>query len=132
MPSIEVITPDPSTTTSMISLPAVPDTASGAAVDRVNAVAHGVLDRVVAGAAVDRIIAAAAGEDVVAAVAGDDVGELVTGAVDVAAARQHQVLDIGLQVMAVADRRPYGVSALVGEFCDVITVVDVGVVAAQT
>ena len=62
----------------------------------------------------ERVIAAHAGEDVVAGIAGDDIGVAVAGAVDVAAAGQGQVLDIGAE--RVADRRLHGVGALAGAF----------------
>ena len=82
-----------------------------------------------AGAADERVVAAAAGEDVVAGVAGDDVGVAVAGAVDVAAAGEGQVLDVGAE--RVGDRRLHRVGALVGRFRDHVAGVvdDVGVVA---
>jgi hypothetical protein len=75
---------------------------------RVGAAAHGggfrhhvagVVDHVgvVAVAADQRVGADAAVEGVVAAVAGDDVGVAVAGAVDVAAAGQGQVVDVGAE-----------------------------------
>ena len=62
-------------------------------------------------------------------VAGDDVGVAVAGAVDVAAAGQGQVLDVGAE--RVADRRLHGVGALADEFRRHVAgiVDDVGVVA---
>ena len=69
----------------------------------------GVGRRIGASVADERVVAAAAGEDVVAGVAGDDVGVAVAGAVDVAAAGQGQVLDIGAE--RVADRRLHRVGA---------------------
>ena len=71
----------------------------------------------------------AAVERVVAAVAGDDVVEPVAGAVDVAAAGQGEVLDIGGE--RVADRRPHRVDAFADGFRDDVADVvdDIGVVA---
>ena len=83
-----------------------------AAVDRVDAVADGVLDQVVAGAAVDGVVAEPAGERVAAAVSGDDVVEPVAGAVDVGGPGQGEVLDVGAE--READRRLHRVGALVG------------------
>ena len=68
-----------------------------AAVDRVDAVADGVLDQVVAGAAVDGVVAEPAGEGVVAAVAIDDVGQPIAGDVDVAGVEQRDVVDAGAE-----------------------------------
>ena len=91
----------------------------------------GVGRRIGARVADERVVAAAAGENVVAGIAGDDVGVAVAGAVDVAAAGQGQVLDIGAE--RVADRRLHrvGAAAYAGAFRrHVAGVVDhVGVVA---
>ena len=91
----------------------------------------GVVDHVgvVAGAADHGVGAGAAVERVVAAVAGEDVGERVAGAVDVGAAGQGQVLDVGAE--RVADRRLHRVGALVERFRHHVAGVvdDVGVVA---
>ena len=109
--------------------------AAGTAVDHVGTVADDVLERVVAAAAVERVDAEAAGDDVIAAVAGDDVGKLVAGAVDVGAAGQRQVLDIGAE--RVADRRLHRVGAAAhgGGFrhhvAGIVDHVDVVAVAAQ-
>jgi hypothetical protein len=92
--------------------------------------ARGVTRRVGSGSARERVVAARAGEDVVAAVAGDGVGVAVAGAVDIAAAGQRQVLDIGAQ--CVGHRRLHGVG---GAFVERLrhriahVVDDVGVVA---
>ena len=52
---------------------------------------------IAAAASAERVVAGLAVEGVVAAVAGDDVGVTVAGAVDVGAAGQGQVLDIGAE-----------------------------------
>ena len=87
------------------------------------------VQRIGARIADERVVAAAAGENVVAGIAGDDVGVAVAGAVDVAAAGQGQVLDIGAE--RVADRRLHGVGALADEFRRQVAgiVDDVGIVA---
>ena len=86
-------------------------------------------ESVVAAAASERVVAALAVERVVASVAGDDVGVAVAGTVDVAAASQRQVLDIGAE--RVADRRLHRVGARVERFRHHVAGVvdDVGVVA---
>ena len=66
---------------------------------------------IAAAAAAERVVAALAVEGVVAAVAGEDVRVTVAGAVDIGAAGQGQVLDIGAE--RVADRRLHRVGALV-------------------
>ena len=105
-----------------VSVPAL-----SASVDHV----AGVVDDigVVAGAADHGVGAGAAVERVVAAVAGDDVGERIAGAVDVGAAGQGQVLDIGAE--RVGDRRLHRVGALVERLRHHVAgiVDDVGVVA---
>ena len=85
---------------------------------------------VIAEAAGHGVSAGAAVERVVAAVAGDDVGIAVAGAVDVGAAGQGQILDVGRQ-RVVGERRQHRVGALVGAFRHRVqgTVDDVGVVA---
>ena len=70
--------------------------------------------RIVAAAAGQRVVARAAVERVVAAVAGDDVGEGIAGAVDIGAAGQGEVVDIGAE--READRRLHRVGALVEGF----------------
>src|SRR6476659_9146480 len=94
----------------------------------------GVGRRIGARIADERVVAAAAGENVVAGIAGDDVGVVVAGAVDVAAAGQGQVLDVGAE--RVADRRLHGVGAAAhsGGFRHHVAGVvdDIGVVAVAT
>jgi hypothetical protein len=103
----------------------------GARVERFRHHVAGVVDHigVVAEAADHGVGAGAAIENVVAAVAGDRVGEAVAGAVDVAAAGQRQVLDIGAD--GVGDRRLHRVGARVEHLrhhvADVVD--DIGVVA---
>ena len=74
----------------------------------------GVGRRIGARVADEGVVAAATGENVVAGIAGDDVGVGVAGAVDVGAAGQGQVLDIGAE--RVGDRRLHRVGALVERF----------------
>ena len=80
-------------------------------VDDVGVVAGAADHGVGARAAVERVVADAAGEHVDAAVAGDDVVEVVAGAVDIGAAGQGQVLDVGAK--RVAGGRLHGVGAFV-------------------
>ena len=91
----------------------------------------GVVDHVgvVAGTAGHDVGTGAAVEDVVAAVAGEAVGERVAGAVDVGAAGEFQVFQVGAN--DVADRRADGVGTLVGQFRDQVAgaVDDVDIVA---
>ena len=103
----------------------------GARVERLRDHVAGVIDHVgvVAEAADHGVGADAAVEHVVAAVAGDDVGVAIAGAVDVGAAGQGQVLDIGAE--RVGDRRLHRVGALVERLRHHVAgiVDDVGVVA---
>ena len=103
----------------------------GAFVERLGHHVAGVIDHVsvVADATHHRVDACAAVERVVTAVAGDDVGIAVAGAVDVGAAGQGQVVDIGAE--READRRLHRVGAFVERLGHhVADVVDhVGVVA---
>ena len=78
-------------------------------------------------------------DDIVARVSGDPIGECVASAVDVAAADEHQVLDLGRQ--RVADAATHGIDATTCQFDDVVEtgdtaagniVDDVGVVAGAT
>ncbi|CAF0856079.1 unnamed protein product [Rotaria sp. Silwood1] len=101
---------------------------AGAAVDgREVQVADG--DRVGTCAGVDRVGPATANDDVVAGVAGDDVGQAVAGGVDVGAAGQRQVLEVGGQ--RPADAGVDGVVAAAGLLVDRVADVvdDVGVVS---
>ena len=79
-------------------------------VDDIGVVADAADQEVGAQAAIERVVASAAGEHVDAAVAGEDVVEGVAGAVDVGAAGQGQVLDVGAE--RVGDRRLHRVDAL--------------------
>src|SRR5262249_20413709 len=91
----------------------------------------GIVDHVgvVAGAALHHVGAAAAVERIVAGVAGEEVGGTVAEAVDVAAAQQHQCVDIGGE--RVEDGGGDDVVARIGAFghhvSDIVDVV--GVVA---
>ena len=101
---------------------------------RVEGFRHHVVDiidniGVVAEAAGHGVSTGAAVERVVAAVAGDDVGIAIAGAVDVGAAGQGQVVDIGAE--RVADRRLHHVGAFAESLGDRIADIidDVGVIA---
>src|SRR5262249_21200555 len=96
-----------------IDVVALPARHGGGTVAAIEAVVAGAAVGHGAGAAtVERVVADAASEAVVAVVSGDDVVERVAGAVDVAAAGQGEVLDIGAE--RGADGRAHLVGAFVG------------------